>query len=198
MPKIFSEQERTLIKESMLHVGASLLRKKGIRQVSVGDITKEVNIATGSFYSFYKSKEELLWDIIKHEEQKMVEQILAIGSQDLDLETKIRKIFYDLYLQEDSIVYFLPQEDLEYIVRKIPSEILEANIDNAYSIHRAAFEVCNIDANEENIEISLSMQNIIFTASNSEIPRSKSTRKKVLNILVESFVEYFARGGDAK
>ena len=126
----------------------------------------------------------------------MVEQILAIGSQDLDMETKIRKFFYDLYLQEDSMVYFLPPEDIEYIVRKIPKEILESNIENGYGIHRTLLEACSINPNEENIEMSMSMQNIIFMASNSKTPSSKSAKKKVLHILVESFVEHFAGGGD--
>ena len=44
MPKIFSEHERSAIQASMLEVGAELLKRKGIKQVSVEDIAKGVHI----------------------------------------------------------------------------------------------------------------------------------------------------------
>lgn len=53
MPKTFSEQERSIIKKSMYSITSVLIRKKGLRQVTVEDVTKEANIAKGSFYSFY-------------------------------------------------------------------------------------------------------------------------------------------------
>ena len=76
MPKIFSEHERSAIQASMLEVGAELLKRKGIKQVSVEDIAKGVHIAKGTFYSFYHSREELLWDVIQVEEQHIVDEIL--------------------------------------------------------------------------------------------------------------------------
>lgn len=196
MPKTFSEHERAVIKESMLDVGASLMREKGIRRVSVEDIAKRVNIATGSFYSFYSSKEELLWDIIKREERQMVEQFLLIASLDLDTKTKLRKMYYDVYLREGSIVYFLSQEDVDYIVRKISPEILKSNRDDAYNLHRTILTACNLEVNQENIDIALILQNMLVTAINSDLPRSEPTRKKVLSIIVEALVEYLSGGNN--
>lgn len=194
MPKTFSEQERTVIKESMIKVGASLMREKGIRRISVADIAQKAHIATGSLYSFYNSKEELLWDIIKLEERQMVEQFLLIASQDLDTRTKLRKMYYDVYLREDSMIYFLSQEDMKYIIGKIPPELSKSNRDDAYNIHRAILTACNLEVSQENIDIALILQNMLPAAINSDLPRSEPTRKKVVSIIVEALVEYLIEG----
>ncbi len=195
MPKIFTDHERVAIKADMLKVGAAVLRKKGIRGVSIGDIVKGVRIATGSFYSFYNTKEDLIWEIVKREESLMLEQIIAVASQELDIKMKIRKIFQEVYLREDSLVYCLPREDVEYISRKMPPEVLKADADNAYKIHRTILAACDLEVSQENIEVSLSMQSMMKMAANSEIPQSWFARKKILNVLVEAFVDYFC-GGD--
>lgn len=196
MPKVFSDYERAHIKESMFRVGASLIRKKGIRRISVDDIVKGVNIATGSFYSFYPSKEELLWEIIKREESRIVEQFQSIMSQNFDVKTKLRKIFYDLYLQEDCIIYFLPRADIEYIIRKLPPEIVKSNLDNAHNINRSILAACHLEESQENVDILITMEQMLQLTISSDIPRSESARKKVLSILVEGLVGYFGGGGN--
>lgn len=192
MPKIFNEHERASIKEDMLKVGSALLRKKGIRNISVEDITKGVNVAKGSFYAFYDSREDLLWKIVKMEERGLIERILSSAAQDLDTKGKIKKIFYDVYLHEDCIVHFLPAEDIEYIKRKMPPEVLKKDIENGYDIHKNLLSACNIDTSDENIEISSSLQQLMLSASNSETPLSKTAKNKVLNILVDAYADYFS------
>lgn len=192
MPKIFNEHERAAIKENMLKVGAALLRKKGIRNVAVEDITKGVGISKGAFYSFYDSREDLLWKIAKMEERQLLEQMLSVASQDLDIRTKIKKIFYDVYLHEDSLAHYLPAEDMEYIKRKMPPEVIQEDTETGHRIHRSILSACNIDISEENIEISLALQQLILSAYNCETPISKTARKKVLDILIEGYADYFS------
>lgn len=194
MPKTFSEHEREVIKESMLKVGSVLLRKKGIRQVTVEDITKGANIAKGSFYSFYNSREELFWDIIKLEERQLLEQILSIASQDLDIKTKVRKIFYDVFLKEGCIVFYLPQEDVEYVTRKLSPEILQSDRNNAYDLNKTILSLCHLDESQESIEVLMTMVNMLRFVSSSDIPQTEATRKKILSILVEAIVEYLSGG----
>ena len=194
MPRAFSEHEREVIKESMLKVGAALLRKKGIRQVTVEDITKGANIAKGSFYSFYHSREELFWDIIKLEERQLLDQIISIAEQDLDIKTKVRKIFYDIFLQEGCIVFYLPQEDIEYVTRKLSPEILQKDMDNAYDLNKTILSLCHLDESQESIEILITMVHMLRFVSSSDIPQTEATRKKILGILVEAIVGYLSGG----
>lgn len=65
MGKAFSEEEKKIIQERLTEVGLQLLAEKGIRDVSINDITKAAGIAQGSFYSFYKSKEDFVMALFK-------------------------------------------------------------------------------------------------------------------------------------
>lgn len=191
MPKIFSEHERSAIQALMLEVGAELLKQKGVKQVSVEDIAKGVHIAKGTFYSFYHSREELLWDVIQFEEQHIVDDILFIASQDFDLRTKVRKILCEVYLKDNSIVFCLPEMDIAYILRKLPPEVLHSVDKRTIDINRTILAACDIDASDENVEILTGMLNALQFACTNQNPKSKSARKAVLDILVEAIINYF-------
>lgn len=195
MPKSFSEHEREAIKASMQKIGAELLRKKGVKHVTVEDIAKSVSIANGSFYAFYKSREELFWDIIKREEQQIVNDILAIAALDADIKTKVHKIFFEVYLKDGSIVFSLTQPDIEYITRKIPPTVLQADAENSYDLNGTILSLCNLDNSRENVEILSALVSAIQYASASPIPQSSAARQKVLELLVGAF-EDFCSGGD--
>ncbi len=196
MPRTFSEYERAAITEAMLKAGSAMLRKKSIRQISVEEITKAANIAKGSFYSFYNSREELFWDIIKTEERQMVEKIIRIAEKDLDLKTKARRILYDLYLDDNCIIYYLPPEDIEYVMRKLPPDFLKANKENSYEMNRRILAVCGLDDSRENAEIISTMLTLLRAARASDIPTTEKARKKVLSILVEGLADYFSKAQD--
>lgn len=195
MPKSFSEHEREAIRASMQKIGGLLLRKKGVKHVTIEDIAKGVSIANGSFYAFYKSREELFWDIIKGEERQIVDDILAIAALDADIKTKVHKIFFEVYLREGSIVFSLTRPDIEYITRKIPPDVLQADAQNSYDLNGTILSLCRLDSSRENVEILGAFVSAIQYASASPIPESNVARQKVLELLVGAF-EDFCSGGD--
>jgi AcrR family transcriptional regulator len=50
---------------------------KGFKDTSVSDITKMAGIAVGSFYNFYRSKEEVFLDVFMAESGRLNQQIIA-------------------------------------------------------------------------------------------------------------------------
>ena len=60
-----------MIRETMYIKGVELIQQKGVKRVTVEDIAMAVNIGKGSFYSYYNSKEELLYAVIKKSEKKL-------------------------------------------------------------------------------------------------------------------------------
>ncbi len=193
MSKVFSEYERMVIKEDMRRTGSALLRKKGLRQVSVEEITKGANIAKGSFYSFYNSKEEFFWDIIQTEEHKVVEQILSVASQGLSLKEKIRKIFYDFYLDENNTIFYIPPADVQYIIRKLPRGEMEAKRSQASELYRKIFSACGIEDSRENIEIIRSVLELLRITMTNDMASPESTRRTVCGIIIEGMVSYFCK-----
>lgn len=64
MGKAYSEEEKIEIKAKLREVGLRLFREKGIKKVSVRELTTQVGIAQGGFYTFYESKEDFMLDLL--------------------------------------------------------------------------------------------------------------------------------------
>lgn len=190
MPKSFSEQERKIIRQSMIDITASLIKTKGIRQITVDEITRGANISKGSFYSFYNAREELFWDIIKTQERELIDEIIDISKQEGDIRTKIRHILYDVFLRKSWLIYFLPESDFQYITRKLPPELLEADRAQAFASVRTILSLSRLEDSPANIELLLTMMQILRLTETNFIYQSQQNKQNVQHILVEGIVDY--------
>jgi AcrR family transcriptional regulator len=75
------ENKRNMLIESL----KKLILKKGYSNTTIDDITKEANISKGSFYTYFKNKDELLDEIlinkmesIKKENEKILKESLTL------------------------------------------------------------------------------------------------------------------------
>lgn len=190
MPKSFSEQERKIIRQSMIDITSSLMKTKGIRQITVDEITRGANISKGSFYSFYNAREELFWDIIKTQERELIDEIIDISKQEGDIRTKIRHILYDVFLRKSWLIYFLPESDFQYITRKLPPELLDADREQAFSSVRTILSLSRLEDSPANIELLLTMMQILRLTETNFIYQSQQNKQNVQHILVEGIVDY--------
>lgn len=65
MGKAFTDKERADVQGTLRRIGLKLFAEKGIKGVSIRDLTSEAGIAQGGFYTFYKDKEDFLIDLIE-------------------------------------------------------------------------------------------------------------------------------------
>ena len=63
-------------KEEILHNARELFFEKGYKDTNISDITKKTGIAVGSFYNFYKSKDEIFIEIFLEENEKLIRRII--------------------------------------------------------------------------------------------------------------------------
>jgi AcrR family transcriptional regulator len=71
-------------KEKLLDSGKQLFSTKGFKDTSVADITKTAGVATGTFYLYYPSKEELFMEIYLEENEKLKRAIMETVDPDGD------------------------------------------------------------------------------------------------------------------
>ncbi len=95
MPKGFKEQEKQLIQQALFDRGRQLFCKYGLQKTSIQEITKKAGIASGTFYKFYSSKEELYFDILSEEEKHLKDRLFKV---DLSKETQPRQAIKELLL----------------------------------------------------------------------------------------------------
>ena len=64
MPKVYSDNEKKKKKKRLHDAANKSLLENGVRKTTVDELVQKVGIPKGTFYLFYKSKEELLFEVI--------------------------------------------------------------------------------------------------------------------------------------
>ncbi len=77
MPK-FTADRREEIRETLLETGRELFPERGLDGTSIAALTDGAGIATGTFYSFFDSKEELLATILQREANSVYRDLESV------------------------------------------------------------------------------------------------------------------------
>ena len=75
-------------KEQLLKAGRQLFSEKGFKETNVSEITKLAGMATGTFYNYYSSKDQLFMDIYNEENIKLKRKIM----KEVDLDEELQKL----------------------------------------------------------------------------------------------------------
>lgn len=78
MGKAFTEDERASVQQRLMRAGLTLFAEKGIKGVSVRELTAQAGIAQGGFYSFYRDKDEFILALI---ELRITEKLDAMSER---------------------------------------------------------------------------------------------------------------------
>lgn len=89
---MMKEKEKMIIEEAM-----KLFAKKGFAATSVQEIANEAGISKGSFYIYFKSKEELMISIFHYYFNQMQNKISSIEKEDLLPREKFEKQLYSQF-----------------------------------------------------------------------------------------------------
>lgn len=137
MGRPFNESEKDTIKNNLLEKGRELFAKKGLKKTSVGELTRTVGIAQGSFYAFYASKEDLYFEILELEEKK----IGAIVEERLCSIAMTRKEFKLFLLQTVELIIgnpflktMLDEENYQALMSKISQDEFQEHLQDEYQI----------------------------------------------------------------
>ena len=147
MPKIYSETERTDIKDSLKREANILMIERGIKKTTVDELVKRAGIPKGTFYLFYPSKEMLLFECIQdfHNE---ADKIISDGMEQIIRKYKSRtkgKRFSNECLDEITDVLMeainitrrsclkimLDPESMNLLISKLPEDVLKKHGNNS-------------------------------------------------------------------
>ena len=105
--RVFSEEEKDVIKEKLLSVGFPLLQEFGIIHMSVPKITKAAEIGTGTFYRFFESKEDYIYQLIQYRRQLLIKSFIPeeVFKGERKLSADEVRSFIELIVDKDNSVY---------------------------------------------------------------------------------------------
>lgn len=112
MPANFTEEQRQSIREKLITVGYDLIREMGLKKMKVSIIAERADIATGTFYHFFDSKEAYVKALIDEQDRRMAERLYPMlkDSGKLTLEQAITW-FRDSFRTENNILMELTVDD---------------------------------------------------------------------------------------
>lgn len=76
LPKTYSEQEREYIDKRLREEAMNCMAAYGIRKTTVDELVRRVRIPKGTFYLFYESKEQLLFQVLMEFHKTIEKQLL--------------------------------------------------------------------------------------------------------------------------
>lgn len=131
MPKGFTEVEKERIVATLREEGQKLFVSHGIKKVTVDELASAAHISKGSFYAFYKTKEELFLDISSFFQQKIFDDLEPLLLQDNSSNKKKVVLFMKTALEklkEYPLLKMMNSETIELLYRKLPEEKVNAEL----------------------------------------------------------------------
>jgi AcrR family transcriptional regulator len=196
MPKIVTEHEKDMVREAMFTQGIELIRKKGVKRITVEDITSATHIGKGSFYSYYNSKEELLYSIIKKSEIRMFERVEAVLSENANLNERLVKVLKEIYLAADSIVLYVSPSDIELLLRKLPAEVADREASKSNNYFSRTLSLCGIDESRCEMDVLAYLMNALHFVGSTDMSFGERGREKALDLLVHAIADYMTGGAE--
>ena len=130
MPAIFSEQQKEKLREQLLITGFELLKQFGYRKMTIDDITKKCAIAKGTFYRFFKSKEDFIYELMIYERDKEKQALLdALDSEGHLSQSAFKNCVKNMFHNSVNVFSFMTQEEITLLQTSWPEEYL-LNVDN--------------------------------------------------------------------
>jgi AcrR family transcriptional regulator len=85
----FSDEKRAYVREQLVEEGRELFARYGLKKTTIADLTDAADIADGTFYQFFDSKEALYVEILDREGEEIVPEVLAPLEEEADPEAAI-------------------------------------------------------------------------------------------------------------
>lgn len=128
MPAAFNEERRNEIRTFLIEAAKEDFAAFGYKKMSLRDLTARVGIALGTFYSFFESKEDLLYHVIIAENAALHSEIEQIFADSDDPETALKNFAEKMLRVLDNnkiLEQFLLRNELGLIFGKLTREHLE-------------------------------------------------------------------------
>ena len=122
MPRKFTDSEKEYLTKTIHSKGKELYLRYGIKKTSIDEIVRNVGIAKGSFYNFYKTKEDLFFDIYSKENELLEKQFHEfLSGKTKDIKNGLKDFLVKKFtVKTDSAHAILfEKENFEYLNRSI-------------------------------------------------------------------------------
>lgn len=122
--RVFTEEERAEYREKMLDAGFDLLKQYGMTHMSVAKITEAAGIGVSTFYNFFSSKEEYVYEVLQYRRRKIPELIrIALNGKEKAGPAETRTYLKMMIDERYSVFPSLTPEDEKRLLEMLPEQV---------------------------------------------------------------------------
>lgn len=141
-------------KEQILEAAKDVLLKKGIFKTRVEDITTYLGIAKGSFYTYFKSKDQLLEEIIDRVYEIREAELEELLKSDFDYKERIKIFIIKRFVipsdnLNSNLILINLTRNLEHLTPVLREKLLQIEILNRKFLKEIIKNIPNINYSED-------------------------------------------------
>lgn len=193
MPKIFTDQDKEVIRLKLLEAGRNALETRSCRGISLDDITASVGIAKGTFYNFFPSKEQFFYAVMQQiKEDNRVELRELVQTSPLS-KADVERCLYHRYTHTKTVYDYFSTEDMRRILRKLPEG------DSANDSVEFAELLCGQIAglsNSARPDVIVNLCNVLALTASHRAMFEPDAYDETIHVLCRALTNYIF-GGDA-
>ena len=193
MPRELTEEEKKFERSRLMKCGTNLLLRFGIRRVSVEDIVKEAGIAKGSFYNYFRSKDDFIYEVVWQFHEEMFLNFKQLLSRISTLEKaqqrdEMKKVFFAMYKSPTFEFFILENSEIRNFLSRYSQEKLDKLEALEEQKYQELLNVCNIQ--NKSIEIIRNYTHIIFLGVGHTELMNETYLDETVEVLFDGLLNY--------
>ena len=191
MPRKLTSEEIEAQKDFMYERTVKLIARKDIDSITLDDILEEVQMAKGSFYKYYPSKEIFLYEVIKKNERIYSEKMFeAARMMQIGLEAAFETMT-DIIMDKDFLFRYTLPKDTEFLLRKMPAEYRRREEEKSKNNFLGLCQAMNITPTEEFFGAISYLMGALQVIVASPAVYGESGRKKAVSVMIQAIYGLF-------
>ena len=187
--RVFSEENKIEIREKLLKVGFPLLKEYGLTHMSIPKIAKAAGIGTGTFYHFFKSKEDYIYELITYRRKILLSKVITdevkAGQKKLS-PSEVRQLIGLLVDKNKSLYSNLKLDEEAKLFQRIKA--FSPNLEHEKAV--AGQILAYVDHPKDNIDYALlfNLIKILVISSQAEDELHASAYEKTLSVIMDNIL----------
>lgn len=190
MPRKLRPDEIQTQKDYMYEKTVDLIIEKGIQRLTLEDILQAIHMAKGSFYRYYHSKEEFLYEVIKRNESHFFELLISAEGTFPANSESIHYILNSTIFSEECLFPYLLPEDQEYLLRRLPEKFLVQEKSKSENNFKLIAKVLGMKQNAETYSTLSYLMDGLQTIFRSPAHYGEAGRKIAINKMIDTISKY--------
>lgn len=190
MASAFSPTERETIDKLLVKAAKHFAAAIGVRKTTLEQLTQQAGISKSAFYKFYESKEHLFFKIMedwRNQVYSAAEDALK-ASGHLPVKERVAQTLMAAFdAMERDNVFNIFNNDLPYLLRRLPPQLLEATYHTDEQHIAALIDLCGVEFTVPKETVQAALMTLVTSLAAHQ--RVGPLYRPALELLVKSLCE---------